>query len=305
MIHSAGGDIKCRPLDRISNFRDVGRAINHIVGREVLHEGRLFRSARPDEATDDDRHRLVHDYQITAIVDLRTKSEQIEQARKRNERLPRPTQVVAAGSLRVPGVVHHEINLNGGTFERQLFFRLPCWERAKVLVLMLLGYRMEAISVLATQVLLPRGLIGLGRDSVDYCGDQIRQTFRLLADASSYPIMIHCTQGKDRTGLIIALVLFLLDIPVDAISQDYTRSEAELEAEWDERLEEIRGIGLTEAFARTPGDWVEKIHLHIRAKYGDITAYLAGIGVDEQMQDQIQMNLLHVGAKGGKLSERI
>jgi hypothetical protein len=38
---------------------------------------------------------------------------------------------------------------------------------------MLFGYRMEAISILGREVMKPRGLIGLGYDTIDYCGPEI------------------------------------------------------------------------------------------------------------------------------------
>lgn len=38
---------------------------------------------------------------------------------------------------------------------------------------MIFGYRMEAIAILGREVMQPRGLIGLGCDTVDYCGSEI------------------------------------------------------------------------------------------------------------------------------------
>lgn len=37
------------------------------------------------------------------------------------------------------------------------------------------GYRMEAISILGREVMQPRGLIGLGYDSIDHCGPEIAE----------------------------------------------------------------------------------------------------------------------------------
>lgn len=38
---------------------------------------------------------------------------------------------------------------------------------------MLFGYRMEAIGIFAREVMNPRGLIGLGYDTIDYSGAEI------------------------------------------------------------------------------------------------------------------------------------
>jgi protein-tyrosine phosphatase len=49
-----------------------------------------------------------------------------------------------------------------------------------------MGQRMEAISIVGREVMASRGLVGLGYDSVDYCGSAIREVcypnqFRLYA----------------------------------------------------------------------------------------------------------------------------
>jgi hypothetical protein len=40
---------------------------------------------------------------------------------------------------------------------------------------MLFGYRMQAISILGREVMQPRGLVGLGFDSIDHCGPEIAE----------------------------------------------------------------------------------------------------------------------------------
>ncbi|KAG5950791.1 hypothetical protein E4U53_004389 [Claviceps sorghi] len=43
------------------------------------------------------------------------------------------------------------------------------------------------------------------------------------------PILVHCTLGKDRTGIVFALLLALAGVPDDAIAADYARTEQGLE----------------------------------------------------------------------------
>jgi protein-tyrosine phosphatase len=45
----------------------------------------------------------------------------------------------------------------------------------KLITLMVFGYRMEAIAILGREVMLPRGLVGLGFDSIDHCGPEIAE----------------------------------------------------------------------------------------------------------------------------------
>lgn len=113
------------------------------------------------------------------------------------------------------------------------------------------------------------------------------QAFREFASANRYPILVHCTQGKDRTGLLVALILLLLDVPHDAITYDYCLSESELLSERESRLQEIKEIGLTEEFAKTPRNWIPELHRHLEQNYGGVRSYLSSIGVDGETQDRV------------------
>ncbi|CAF9924534.1 MAG: hypothetical protein HETSPECPRED_005587 [Heterodermia speciosa] len=159
---------------------------------------------------------------------------------------------------------------------------------------MALGYRIEAVSIIGTEVMQPRGLTGLAFDTLASSTMEIFSVFRLLADEKNYPVMIHCTQGKDRTGLIVLLLLSMLEVPVAAIAADYRASERELEVEMEERLDELRKGGLEADFARCPTGFVEAVVAEIENKYGGIERYLnEKVGVDEGMQRKIRSIMLH------------
>ena len=49
-----------------------------------------------------------------------------------------------------------------------------------------------------------------------------------IADAPSAPILVHCHAGKDRTGVVVALVLRLAGVSVDDIADDYAISGVQL-----------------------------------------------------------------------------
>src|SRR5690606_8354812 len=42
---------------------------------------------------------------------------------------------------------------------------------------------------------------------LDFAEDAFRRIFGLLADPASYPLVVHCTAGKDRTGVVTAMAL--------------------------------------------------------------------------------------------------
>ena len=51
--------------------------------------------------------------------------------------------------------------------------------------------------------------------------DVVKKVFEILANKDSYPLIIHCRAGKDRTGFIIALLLLTLNISENKIIEDY------------------------------------------------------------------------------------
>lgn len=139
----------------------------------------------------------------------------------------------------------------------------------------------------------PRGLVGLGTDTLDHCGPEMKQVFDVLSDEKAYPLLVHCTQGKDRTGITVLMLLLVCGFDVPAITADYIKSEAELEGrERDERMKEIASIGLDETFALCPPDFCERISEHLNTKHGGVRAYLEGIGVDHEQQEAVRKLLL-------------
>ncbi len=285
------------PLKSILNFRDVGRTINILLESSLLTPGLLYRGARPDEASYQDRTSLNETYNIRSIIDLRSATEHLSQANKRNAKVSTSvaapyTESATVEAVKIDGVRYHEINLNGGAFARGLLWRLSWFNLARVVSYMAMGYRIEAIRVLAEEVIVPRGLIGLGIDSLDYGTTEMRAIFAIFADAGNYPILVHCTQGKDRTGLVVLLLLLLCKVPSDIINADYMASERELMSEREDRVREMKDAGFTEDFADCPSDWVERVIGHIKEVYGGVENYLKRIGVDDEMQARIRNVLL-------------
>jgi protein-tyrosine phosphatase len=66
------------------------------------------------------------------------------------------------------------------------------------------------------------------------------------------PFLIHCTSGKDRTGVAIAALLKLLEVPDTIIVEEYLLSKGEVKKEWIEQA--ITGLG-------NPNSYFQKINL--------------------------------------------
>lgn len=73
------------------------------------------------------------------------------------------------------------------------------------------------------------------RISLDYDRATIAQAVRAIATAPVGGVVFHCQSGKDRTGIIAALLLDLVDVAREDIAADYVESQARLWALYEER----------------------------------------------------------------------
>lgn len=71
---------------------------------------------------------------------------------------------------------------------------------------------------------LPAGQFAMYRHIADRSGTGIVEFFERLGRSGTAPVLVHCTAGKDRTGLTIALLLELLGVSRTAIAADYVAS---------------------------------------------------------------------------------
>lgn len=156
-----------------------------------------------------------------------------------------------------------------------------------------IGARTSAISILGREVMTPRGLLGLANDTMDASGPEIATGLRALLTPPSLPLLVHCTQGKDRTGLIVTLVLLMCDVPVDAIEFDYELTDEKLVEERGDRMVEIREMGLSEEFGRTVRGFVKGVKGHLDDKYGGLDKYLDKVGFGEEERREVRKKLLY------------
>ncbi len=82
----------------------------------------------------------------------------------------------------------------------------------------------------------------------------MRSVFSDLADKNNYPVYLHCTYGRDRTGTVCAILEALLGVSKEDIKRDYELSSfsyGELDREWFddflEQLDEFDGETLQES----------------------------------------------------------
>nr|CAG8609214.1 840_t:CDS:2 [Entrophospora candida] len=106
----------------------------------------------------------------------------------------------------------------------------------------------QAIKLMG-EVLAPNGLHGMYIDLVKNCHEIIIEILEVLTDKSNLPVLIHCKHGKDRTGIVIAIILSLLGIPDELIIKDYLSSLKHLQPIQSEIVKDFRRMGLPEEFS--------------------------------------------------------
>lgn len=106
---------------------------------------------------------------------------------------------------------------------------------------------------------------------------QLRKALAAIAEAAPGPLLFHCVAGKDRTGVIAALLLALAQVVPAAIAADYAASTENLREAYLSRYPDGDPAAIVEA-VRCPESAVYNM-LDYLDRSGGIRAYLGGIGL--------------------------
>jgi protein-tyrosine phosphatase len=113
----------------------------------------------------------------------------------------------------------------------------------------------------------------------------VANAVRAVANASAGGIVVHCVGGKDRTGLLSAILLHLAGVDDEDIAADYALSEERLRprhegwfaaAETEEELQRLRRI------AQTPAASMVGVFAELERRYGSVESYLLGAGLTHE-----------------------
>jgi protein-tyrosine phosphatase len=125
---------------------------------------------------------------------------------------------------------------------------------------------------------------------IDHRSGDLVRILGLLAEPGALPALVHCHAGKDRTGIVVALLLALVGVPRRIIAEDYGLSARYLtEAYIDEAITRAaaRGLSHEEWAERFPCPPLLMVSLldHVDTTYGGVGAYLLAAGLaPEQMR---------------------
>ncbi|WP_105383087.1 tyrosine-protein phosphatase [Neorhizobium alkalisoli] len=121
--------------------------------------------------------------------------------------------------------------------------------------------------------------------AIDDCQPAIAEVLKTIADAPEGLVLFHCSAGKDRTGVISALLLANAGVDETTIIEDYALT-ATISGPLIARLRERalgRGTspGLVEIVLASEPRSMRQALDHIRDTYGSVGDYLIRLGLDE------------------------
>jgi protein-tyrosine phosphatase len=133
---------------------------------------------------------------------------------------------------------------------------------------------------------LPPELEGVYSFFIDRRGEAIAAAIKHLASPGALPALVHCTAGKDRTGIVIAFTLAAVGVPDQVIAADYALSSMYLVAEETAVIGQISAAsGIDEQIMRTlmasPPELITRTLARAREQAGSITGYLTSNGLTD------------------------
>jgi protein-tyrosine phosphatase len=113
---------------------------------------------------------------------------------------------------------------------------------------------------------------------------ELREVLRMIAEAPPGVLLFHCVAGKDRTGLIAALLLTLAQVEPASIVADYVASTAMLRDSYLKKYRDMEREDILE-YVRCPEAGVHNMLAYLEGR-GGVVAYLEEIGLtrDEIMR---------------------
>ncbi|GFS15953.1 tyrosine-protein phosphatase [Elysia marginata] len=129
------------------------------------------------------------------------------------------------------------------------------------------------------------GIKGQYADIADFCQPAICSALKLISDPHNSPMLLNCAHGKDRTGIVSALVLTCIGVPREDILYDYSLSEEGLRPIVHlVRQDIVEKYQLKEEFISADADTMRNLLDHIERKYGSISNYMEAIGFSREEQ---------------------
>lgn len=254
------------PLKTVRNPRDLGGYIG-FEGRKIKSH-RLLRTGTISHLSDHDRLFLKH-YGLQQVIDLRS-----------------PLEIKLFPDADIPGVRHYDLalsdqdNTQGGAHDIAKMHALYAQDQYAALKKMAQRYHDHVATKKAQHTM--------------------HQILELLAATEEGATIFHCSEGKDRTGIVTLIILYVLGVDLETIRQDYLYSNYLLNdyrAKRDQKFKEAGKNLNFRANMRILGSvadsFLDTALITIANDYGGLAAYVRNqIGVTPALRDTLRSRYL-------------
>ncbi|PVD33085.1 hypothetical protein C0Q70_08534 [Pomacea canaliculata] len=226
-----------------------------------VQDGVIYRSSRPDFLTEQELL-AFRNLSIRSIIDFRSRKEYMASSSEGNH------------------VLDKEYDLLQVKLPRDYIFNT--------------GYK-YFVRLFARTTLNRTGLIGQYKDIVEHSQKSICAALKLLSAKNNLPALINCAHGKDRTGIVSALVLSCLGKTAEYIAEEYAlSSEGLAPVQSRVKAEVIERYHMCEEFIKADASTMLELFEYIQNRYGSTKNYLEYIGFGAREQEVLRLNLKEV-----------
>ena len=158
----------------------------------------------------------------------------------------------------------------------------------------------EKVHKMRVDALNKRGIFGLNEAILESGREKLCQALKVITlhlekkgENLYRPIVIHCAQGKDRTGMLVMLLQSIIGISDDDIIEDYHESESLIDTCKADITPSRPGRLNRAMMKRAPRSAMKQTLKYLQERYGSVSpGYLQSIGFDDSWRIRLVTALL-------------
>jgi len=261
-------------LEKQKNIRDLGDTVTR-DGRRIKRN-KLIRCGRLSELSPTDATVLLGTYRVRTVVDLRSSRE--------SEERPDPQWGIVTYS-RIPLLSDDQLGLDAGTAKKEIsvldaLINMTCSPYYTA---------QQYLQDVYTKFI-----------KTKQAQNATRRFFELLLSRKDGALLYHCNGGKDRTGIITAFLLTLLNVSWDTVMADYMETNNVLAPWLEQKLENLpekyqneKAKAVLRMMYLADADCLQTAYDEMCSLGGSPAGYLKQvIGITDSTREELQNRLL-------------